>query len=151
MIHDARFEWLDEFIQYFKLWKESIKERNDANFTENARSQMFISWQSYEGLQTTVLSFKEICKLLLENGVPYILSKRFSQDDVEDYFNVDNVPLVKHVTLQQFEILVIMIIPLNCNIQLDQLLEMFGDLLQNSMKLLQSPYQKRSDKQWQFL
>ena len=118
MIHDARFEWLDEFIQYFKLWKESIKERNDANFTENARSRMFISWQSYEGLQTTVLSFKEICKLLLENGVPYILSKRFSQDDVEDYFNVDNVPLVKHVTLQQFEILVIMIIPLNCNIQI---------------------------------
>ena len=47
---------------------------------------MFISWQSYEGLQITVLSFKEICKFLLEHGVPYILSERFSQDDVENYF-----------------------------------------------------------------
>ena len=48
--------------------------------------QTFISWQSYEGLQITVLSFKEICKFLLEHGVPYILSERFSQDDVENYF-----------------------------------------------------------------
>ena len=43
-IDDARFEWLDEFIQYFKLWKESIEESNDTNYRENARSQMFISW-----------------------------------------------------------------------------------------------------------
>ena len=85
-IDDARFEWLDEFIQYFKLWKESIEERNDANYTENARSQMFISWQSYEGLQITVLSFKKVCKFLLEQGVLYIISERFSQDDVENYF-----------------------------------------------------------------
>ena len=69
-IDDARFKWLDEFIQYFKLWKDSIEERNDANYTENTRSQMFISRQSYEGLQITVLSFKEICKFLLEHGVP---------------------------------------------------------------------------------
>ena len=43
-IDDARFEWLDEFIQYFKLWKESFEESNDTNYRENARSQMFISW-----------------------------------------------------------------------------------------------------------
>ena len=52
---DARFELLDEFIQYLKLWKESIDERNDSNYKENAGSQMFISWKSYERLQIKVL------------------------------------------------------------------------------------------------
>ena len=85
-IDDVRFEWLDQFIQYFKLWKESIEERNDSNYTENARSQIFISWHSYEGLHLTVLSFKEICKFLLEYGVPYILSEKFPEDDAENYF-----------------------------------------------------------------
>ena len=33
------------------------------------------------------LSCKEICKFLLEHGIPYILSERFSQDDVENYFS----------------------------------------------------------------
>ena len=52
-------------MNYFRSWKESIETRNDANYTENAKSKMFISWQSYEGLQITVLSFKEVCKFLL--------------------------------------------------------------------------------------
>ena len=47
---------------------------------------MFISWQSYEGLQITVLSFKEVYKFLLQQGIPYILSERFCQDDLENYF-----------------------------------------------------------------
>ena len=32
------------------------------------------------------MSFKKICKFLLEHGVPYILSEIFFQDDVENYF-----------------------------------------------------------------
>ena len=47
---------------------------------------MFISWQTHEGIQITVHSFKEVCKFLLEHGVPYILSERFCQDDLENYF-----------------------------------------------------------------
>ena len=47
---------------------------------------MFISWQSYEGLQVTVHSFKEVCKFLLQQGISYILSERFCQDDLENYF-----------------------------------------------------------------
>ena len=39
-----------------------------------------------EGLQITVHSFKEVCKFLLEHGVPYLLSERFCQDDLENYF-----------------------------------------------------------------
>ena len=34
----------------------------------------------------TIHSFKEVCKFFLQQGVPYILSERFGQDDVENYF-----------------------------------------------------------------
>ena len=47
---------------------------------------MFISWPSSEGLQITVLSVKEGCKLWLQQGVPYIFSERFCHDDLENYF-----------------------------------------------------------------
>ena len=47
---------------------------------------MFVSWQSYQVLQITVLSFKEVCKFLLQEGIPYILSERFCQGDLENYF-----------------------------------------------------------------
>ena len=56
------------------------------NFIQNDKSNMFISWQSYEGLQVTVHSFKEVCKFLLEQGISYILSERFCQDNLENYF-----------------------------------------------------------------
>ena len=49
-IDDVRFVWVNEFLNYFKLWIDSIEERNDANFSDNAKSKMFFSWQSYEGL-----------------------------------------------------------------------------------------------------
>ena len=52
---------------------------------------MFISWHSYEGLQITVHSFKEVCKFLLQQGIPYILSKRFCPDDLENYFGKQRV------------------------------------------------------------
>ena len=48
---------------------------------------MFISRQGYEGLQMAVLSIKEIYKFLLEHGVPSIFSERFSQDDLQNYFD----------------------------------------------------------------
>ena len=85
-VNDKCFEWLDSFLKYFEDWKESIRNRNDSNYTANARNNMFISQQTYEGLQITVHSFKEVCKFLLEHGVKYILSERFCQDDVENYF-----------------------------------------------------------------
>ena len=40
-IDDVKFAWLDEFLSYFKLWKDSIKERNHANWSENAKSRKF--------------------------------------------------------------------------------------------------------------
>ena len=84
-IDDPRFDWLDNFLSYFTLWKESIEER-PGNISKHAKSNMFISWQTLEGLQTTVYSFKEVVRYLLENGVEYVLSERFCQYDLENYF-----------------------------------------------------------------
>ena len=84
-VNDERFEWLQNFLQYFELWKQSIEER-PGDFTRNAKSNMFLSWQTYEGIQVTVNSFTEVCRYLLQNGVSYVLSERFCQDDLENYF-----------------------------------------------------------------
>ena len=88
-VDDIRFAWLNEFLQYFKSWKESTEARNDANYKENAKSKMFNSCQSYEGLQIIwgfTIFFKKVCTFLLQQGIPYILSERFCQDDLENYF-----------------------------------------------------------------
>ena len=69
-VDDMRFEWLDSFLLYFEQWKECIQNRDDSNYTAHARSNMFISWQTHEGILITVHSFKEVCKFLLEHGVP---------------------------------------------------------------------------------
>ena len=58
-------------------------------------ARMFISVQTYEGLQISVTSLIECTKFLLENGAPYVLSERYMQD-LEEYFghqnNVDKDP-----------------------------------------------------------
>ena len=47
---------------------------------------MFISWQTYEGFQITVHSVIKVCKFLLQEGVEYVLTERFCQDMVKEYF-----------------------------------------------------------------
>ena len=84
---DERFEWLEkDFLPYFHSWKNSISQRNDANYTQNARARMFISWQTHEGLQITTYSLIEVCKFLLNEGFEYVLTERFCQDSLEEYF-----------------------------------------------------------------
>ena len=62
-IDDPRFTWSDRFLDYFSQWKECI-ERHKGEFSANAKSNMLISWKTYEGLQTSILSFTEVCRLL---------------------------------------------------------------------------------------
>ena len=62
-----------------------ISER-PGNFSTTARAKMFISWQTFEGLQITVYSIIDVVKFLLKSGVPYILTERFCQDLLEEYF-----------------------------------------------------------------
>ena len=64
-VEDERFQWLVEFLEYLRRWKESTDNR-PGNFTQNARSRMFISWQTYEGFKITVNSSIEATKFLLQ-------------------------------------------------------------------------------------
>lgn len=84
--YDERFSWLEvEFLPFFEEWQISTKIR-PGEYTPNARSKMFISWQTYEGLRITSLAVIEATKFLLSEGVEYVLTERFCQDPVEEYF-----------------------------------------------------------------
>ena len=47
---------------------------------------MFISWQTFEGQKITVHSIIEAAKFLLQLHVKYVLTERFCQDPLENYF-----------------------------------------------------------------
>lgn len=74
-----------EFLIYLNNWKESTDNR-PGNFEQNARSRMFISWQTYEGFKMTVYSVIEATKFLLGEGMEFVLTERLCQDTVEEYF-----------------------------------------------------------------
>ena len=85
-LNDERFIWLiDTFLKYFSDWKDSIANR-PGQFTNNAKSNMFMSWQTYEGIKITVHSSIELIKYLLSQNVPYVFTERFCQDPLENYF-----------------------------------------------------------------
>ena len=55
-VDDERFAWLENvFLKYFEDWLNSINDR-PGSFSTCSRAQMFISWQTYEGLKITVKS-----------------------------------------------------------------------------------------------
>ena len=72
-------------MDYLNHWKESTETRQ-GNFTQNARARMFLSWQTYEGYKITVHSVIEATKFLLQEGMEFVLTERFCQDPVEEYF-----------------------------------------------------------------
>ena len=74
-----------DFLEYLRSWKESTDTR-PGNYTQNARNQMFISWQAYEGFKITVHSVIEVTKFLLQEGVEFVLTERFCQDTLEEFF-----------------------------------------------------------------
>ena len=83
---DERFSWLlEKFIKYLDDWKESVSTR-PGEFSEDSRGKMFLSLQTYEGLKISAFSHVEAIKFLLEQGFHYVLSERFMQDVLEDYF-----------------------------------------------------------------
>ena len=83
--YDYRFQFFVEFLEYLRLWKESTKNR-PGNFNQNARARMFLSWQTYEGIKVTVYSAIEAIKFLLQEGTEFVLTERFCQDPLEEYF-----------------------------------------------------------------
>ena len=47
---------------------------------------MFISWQAHEALIITTNSSIDLIKYLLDHQVKYVLTERFCQDPLENYF-----------------------------------------------------------------
>ena len=47
---------------------------------------MFLSHQTYEGLQITAKSTIELTRFLLQSNVPFVLSEKFNSDVIEEYF-----------------------------------------------------------------
>ena len=47
---------------------------------------MFLSWQTYEGFQITTYSVIKATKFRFQEGMEYVLTERFCQDPVEEYF-----------------------------------------------------------------
>ena len=85
-IDDARFIWLEnEFLPYLANWKESTENRPD-NFSQNARSRVFLPLQTYEGLKITTHSTIKVVKFLFLQGMLFVLSERLNQDILEEYF-----------------------------------------------------------------
>ena len=85
-IDDERFDWLfNVFLNYSDTSKLSIENRGN-NFLLNAQSKMFISWQTFEGFKITTNAIVEVTKFLLSEGVEFVLTERFCQDEIEEYF-----------------------------------------------------------------
>ena len=72
-VNDARFAWLDSFIKYLEDWKKSTMTR-EGTFSQTDRNNMFLSYQTYEGLKMNIYSLKEVVPFLLRNGLDYVLS-----------------------------------------------------------------------------
>lgn len=85
-VEDERFEWLnDVFLKYLSSWKDNVMNR-DGVYQKGERANMFLSYQTYQGLQITSLSLIGAVKYLLNSGAKYVLTERFCQDVLENYF-----------------------------------------------------------------
>ena len=83
---DERFSWLkDVLLNYLEQWRQSTMTR-EGNFSHDDRGKMFLSIQTYKGLKISIYSHIEAIQFLLAEGFQYVLSERFMQDVLEDYF-----------------------------------------------------------------
>lgn len=78
------------FLPYFESWENDISERT-GQFSPQQKQNMFISWQTYEGLKMTSYSLIQAVRFLLKEGFKFILTERFCLDVVEEYFGYQRV------------------------------------------------------------
>ena len=76
---------INEFFPYLENWKEDVK-KSPGDFSKTERGKMFLSRQTYEGLVMTGRALIDSVKFLLNEGMEYVLTERFCQDPVEEYF-----------------------------------------------------------------
>jgi hypothetical protein len=85
-LDDERLTWLEnDFLGYFNEWRNSVKNR-PGDFTKEERNQMMLSYQKIRGIQITTKSIVECVRFLLGEGAPYVLTNRFNQDPLEQFF-----------------------------------------------------------------
>ena len=85
-VEDERFKWLEHcLLKYLSDWKQSVVNR-PGNFSQASRDKMFLSRQTHEGIQITTYSVIEATKFLLCSGMEFVLTEKFNQDVVEEYF-----------------------------------------------------------------
>ena len=83
---DEHLAWLkDVFLKYLEDWKRSSM-TFEGDYTPTDRQKMFLSNQTYEGLKISVYWHIEGIQYLLAHEFNYVLTERFMQDIVEDYF-----------------------------------------------------------------
>ena len=68
--------------------KGSISEilNSPGKYSKQACAKMFISRQTFEGFKISVNSVVEVTKFLLGEGFEFVLTERFCQDLLEEYF-----------------------------------------------------------------
>ena len=101
---DDRLTWLkDVFLQYLEDWKKSTLS-HEGKYSADERQKMFLSQQTYEGLKIAVYSHIEAITFVLAEGFDYVLTERFMQDVLEDYFGhqQDKGRRSDNPTVQQF-------------------------------------------------
>ena len=85
--NNQRLQWLENtFLNYLNQWKKNVEARR-GNFTKTEKAQIFISWQTCEGFQIICKSIPECVSFLLSEGMEFILTERFCQDPLEEYFS----------------------------------------------------------------
>ena len=84
-INDWRLTWLTNiFLKYFEDWKDKIEKKG--GISQKEKEKMFIPSQTYEGLCISVFSLVDTVKYLLQSGAEFVLTERFNQDVLEEYF-----------------------------------------------------------------
>ncbi len=90
-VDDQRFTWLEkDFLGYLDDWRSSIDQR-EGDYDQSSKDKIFLSLQTYEGLKLSTYSLIDVVKFLLRNGASYVLTNRFCQDPVEEYFGRQRV------------------------------------------------------------
>ena len=75
----------NQCLKYFEDRLKLNEERPGA-YTKFDKQKMFIPSQTYKGLKITVHYVIELVKVLTVHNVSYVLTERFCQDLLENYF-----------------------------------------------------------------
>ena len=73
------------FLKSFPDWLNYVQQRQ-GNVIKDADQEMFISWQTYEGLKKSVNSIIEATQSLPLHYIKYILAESFCKDPLENWF-----------------------------------------------------------------